>query len=79
VTAISVAIVGVGKIARDRHIPEIAGTEGIELVAIVDPKASLDGVAHFATLSELLGSKLDIDAVALCTPPQARAALAAAR
>jgi D-galactose 1-dehydrogenase len=78
VTAIRVAIVGVGKIARDRHIPAIAGTEGIELVAIVDPRTSLDGVAHFATLGELLGSKLDIDAVALCTPPQARAALAAA-
>ncbi len=77
-TAIRVAIVGLGKIARDRHIPAIAGTEGIELVAAADPKAALDGIAHFATLEKLLGSKLNIDAVALCTPPQARAALAAA-
>jgi D-galactose 1-dehydrogenase len=78
VTAIRVAIVGLGKIARDRHIPAIAGTEGIELVAAADPKASIDGIAHFKTLGALLASKLDIDAVALCTPPQARAALAAA-
>jgi D-galactose 1-dehydrogenase len=78
VTAVRVAIVGIGKIARDRHIPAIAQTEGIELVAAADPKASIDGIAHFATLEKLLASKTAIDAVALCTPPQARAALAAA-
>jgi D-galactose 1-dehydrogenase len=77
-TAIRLAIVGFGKIARDRHIPAIAGTEGIELAAVADPKTSIDGVAHFAALGELLAGKTDIDAVALCTPPQARAALAAA-
>jgi D-galactose 1-dehydrogenase len=78
VTAIRVAIAGLGKIARDQHIPAIAGTEGIELAATADPNASIDGIAHFATLSALLDSKLGIDAVVLCTPPQARAALAAA-
>jgi len=33
-TAIRVAIVGLGKIARDQHIPAIAGTPGIELTAV---------------------------------------------
>ena len=57
VTAIRLAIVGLGKIARDRHIPAIADTEGIELVAAADPNASIDGIAHFATLEKLLASK----------------------
>ena len=40
--------------------------------------ASIDGVAHFKTLDEMLASKHRIDAVAICTPPQARHAMAAA-
>src|SRR5260370_29861282 len=77
-TAIRLAIVGLGKIARDQHIPAIADTEGIELVAIASRNASIDGIAHFATLDELLAQAPDIDAVALCTPPQVRHAQAAA-
>jgi D-galactose 1-dehydrogenase len=78
VDAVRIAVIGFGKIARDRHIPAISGTSGIELVAVADPHASMDGVAHFKTLGELLAAKHPIDAVALCTPPQMRQALAAA-
>jgi len=73
-----IAIVGLGKIARDQHIPSIAATDGVELVAIASRNASLDGVAHFATLDELLAKASNIDAIALCTPPQGRHAQAAA-
>jgi D-galactose 1-dehydrogenase len=76
-TAIRLAIVGLGKIARDRHIPAIAGIAGIELTAVADPIARLDGVPHFDSLGELLTGAPEIDAVALCTPPQVRGALAA--
>ena len=38
----------------------------------------MDGIAHFATLDEMLAARHPIDAVALCTPPQTRRALAAA-
>jgi D-galactose 1-dehydrogenase len=76
-TAIRLAIVGLGKIAGDQHIPAIAGTEGIELAAIASRNASIDGIAHFTTLDELLATGPDIDAVALCTPPQVRHAQAA--
>src|SRR5258708_12521292 len=69
---------GRGKIGRDQHIPAIADTEGIELVAIASRNASIDGIAHFATLDELLAQAPDIDAVALCTPPQVRHVQAAA-
>ncbi len=77
-TAVRVAVVGCGKIARDRHIPAISDTAGIELVAVADPNAAMDGIAHFNSLDELLAAKHPIDAVALCTPPQTRHALAAA-
>ncbi len=77
-TAIRLAIVGLGKIARDQHVPAIAGTEGIELAAIASRNASIDGIAHFATLDELLAAAPDIHAVALCTPPQLRHGQAAA-
>jgi D-galactose 1-dehydrogenase len=77
VTAIQLAIVGLGKIARTQHVPAIAATPGIELAAVADPNATLEGVPHFATLDELLTQKPEIDAVAFCTPPQMRGALAA--
>jgi D-galactose 1-dehydrogenase len=77
-TAVRLAIVGFGKIAKTQHLPSIADTPGIELVAIADSKASADGIAHFETLEKLLDSGPEIDAVALCTPPQTRYALAAA-
>jgi D-galactose 1-dehydrogenase len=77
-TVIRVAIVGLGKIARDQHIPAIAETAGIELAAIASRNACIDGIEHFATLDDLLESTSDIDAVALCTPPQVRHGQAAA-
>jgi D-galactose 1-dehydrogenase len=77
-TAVRLAIVGLGKIARDQHIAAIADTEGIELVAVASRNASIDGIAHFTTLDELLAGAPNIDAVALCTPPQVRHAQATA-
>ena len=76
-TALQLAIVGLGKIATTRHLPAVAAIEGIELAAVVDPNTTLDGVPHFPTLAELLAQAPQIDAVALCTPPQVRGALAA--
>jgi len=75
---IRLAIVGLGKIARDQHLPAIAATPGIALAAVASRNAALDGVAHFATLDELLAGAPEIEAVALCTPPQVRRAQAAA-
>lgn len=77
-TALRVAIVGLGKIARDQHIPAIDATEGITLAAIASPDGGLAEVPHFATLDELLRNGPPIDAVSVCTPPQVRSRLAAA-
>lgn len=76
-SALRLAIVGLGKIARDQHLPAIAASDGVELVAVASRNASLEGVAHVATLEELLAGDLAVDAVALCTPPQVRRAQAA--
>ena len=75
---IRLALVGLGKIARDQHLPSIARTPGIELVAIASRNATLDAVPCFPDLATLLASGPKVDAVALCTPPQGRHAQAAA-
>ncbi|HTG38135.1 Gfo/Idh/MocA family oxidoreductase [Sphingomonas sp.] len=74
---IRVALVGLGKIARDQHIPAMAGNDAFELAATVSPNAPpIDGVRHFRSFDALIDSDAAVDAVALCTPPQARTPLA---
>jgi D-galactose 1-dehydrogenase len=77
-TALRVAIVGFGKIARDQHVPAIAATNGVTLAGVASRNASLPDLPHFATIEQLLRDGPPIDAVALCTPPQVRRAQAAA-
>jgi len=76
-TALRVAIVGFGKIARDQHVPAIAATDGVTLAAVASRNARLPDVPHFTTLEELLRDGPPIDAIGLCTPPQVRRAQAA--
>ena len=75
---IRLAIVGLGKIARDQHLGAIEATHGIELVAVASRNATLPGVASFDDIDELLASDVEVDAVSLCTPPQGRFAQARA-
>jgi D-galactose 1-dehydrogenase len=72
VTATDLAIVGVGKIARDQHLPSIEKSDAFRLAATVSRHTTVDGVANFATIDELLVARPDIAAVSLCMPPQAR-------
>ena len=68
-----------GKIARDQHLPAISGDPAFTLAATVSPHdRGLDGVPHFDSIDSLLTDGAEIDAVALCTPPQVRYGLAAA-
>ena len=67
---IRMGIVGVGKIARDQHIPRIAANPAFELVAIASRHGSVAGVANFSSLEAMLAGVPELDAVAICTPPQ---------
>lgn len=74
---IRIAVIGMGKIAHDQHLPSIAGNDAFVLAATVSSRGDAVGaVPHFRTLDELLDSEIAVDAVALCTPPQPRYDLA---
>jgi D-galactose 1-dehydrogenase len=69
---INVAIVGVGKIARDQHMPVIAASSQFELVACVSQQAAVDSVPVYRDLPTLFRACPQVQAVALCMPPQHR-------
>ena len=72
-----IAIIGFGKIARDQHVPAIAGNARFELAATVSRQgAGVEGVPSFASHRELLCAGLELDAVAITTPPSVRYAIA---
>jgi D-galactose 1-dehydrogenase len=71
-----IAVVGIGKIARDQHLPCIGKNRNFALVAGVSRSAKIDGLPNFESLSALKASKLKVDCVALCTPPAVRLAMA---
>jgi D-galactose 1-dehydrogenase len=68
-----IAIIGVGKIAQDQHIPVIERGEDFTLAGLVSQR----GVGHgdvpvFATPAELYAAMPEIGIVAICTPPGVR-------
>ncbi|MEP6868437.1 MAG: Gfo/Idh/MocA family oxidoreductase [Novosphingobium sp.] len=70
--SIRLALVGLGKIARDQHLPAVAATPGIELVAVASRNGKADGLPNFPDIVPMLASDTPIDAVVMCQPPQAR-------
>lgn len=69
---IRMGLVGLGKIARDEHLPAIAFTDGAQLVAVASRNAAAEGIANYPDLASMLAGQPDIDAVILCQPPQVR-------
>ena len=79
--ALKLGLVGIGKIARDQHIPALAADPRFELVATASRNAGVDGVAGFTSVEAMLAAVPELDAISICTPPNAHfeAALAALR
>lgn len=69
---IHLGLVGVGKIARDQHLPVIAASPYFELVATASRHGRAEGVPGHGALEEMLEAHPEIDAVSLCQPPQVR-------
>lgn len=67
-----IALVGIGKIARDQHIPAINADPDWTLAATVSRNASVGGVENFATIDALLQNRPDIGVVSLAIPPRPR-------
>ncbi len=75
---IRIALVGMGKIAQDQHLPALAANPDFRLAATVSRHGGpTEALPFFADIDELIGSGIALDAVALCTPPQVRREVAA--
>lgn len=74
------ALVGIGKIARDQHLPAISASSDWELGATVSRSepAKLDGVDWFSNIEDMLVARPDISVISLCLPPVPRYAVAEA-
>jgi D-galactose 1-dehydrogenase len=71
-----IAVIGVGKIAVDQHLPVIDASDDFELAATVSSR----GVGHgdvpvFRTAAELYAAMPEVGLVSICTPPGVRHAL----
>ncbi len=69
---LQIGLVGLGKIARDQHLPAIAATAGARLTAIASRNATMAGVNNYQSLAQMLGAEPMLDVVILCQPPEAR-------
>lgn len=77
VDKIRLGMVGIGKIARDQHLPAVAADDLFDLVATASRHARIDGTPGHDDIAKMLAGGIDLDAVSICTPPAGRYALAA--
>jgi L-arabinose 1- dehydrogenase len=73
---VAIGIAGVGKIARDQHLPAIASHDGFTLIAGASRNAKIDGVNNYPSIEAMLGAEPSLQAVSLCATPQVRFAQA---
>lgn len=78
-TTHKLGVIGLGKIAQDQHLPVIRANPAFELLAVSSQRGvAVEGVPHaFKSWQEMLRLP-DLEAVAICTPPQPRHEIARA-
>lgn len=69
---IKLGLTGIGKIARDQHLPALAGSADFELVATASRNGRVENVAGYPSIAELIAACPEVEAVSLCTPPDGR-------
>ena len=73
----AIGIIGLGKITEDQHVPVIAQNPAFRLAAVASQRGmKVEGVPTFRTPAEMYAGAAEITAVAVCTPPQVRHAIA---
>jgi D-galactose 1-dehydrogenase len=71
-----IAVIGIGKISQDQHLPVIDKSSHFTLAATVSTRGvGHGGVPVFRTAAELYKAMPEVDLVAICTPPSVRHAL----
>jgi predicted dehydrogenase len=73
---LKVGLLGIGKIARDQHIPSLRANPRFTLAACASRNTTVDGVPNFPDLETMLAAVPDLHCVSICTPPQAHFAAA---
>jgi D-galactose 1-dehydrogenase len=74
--AVKLAVVGLGKIAQDQHLPAIAASDDFELVCGASLQGECPAGRTYRDVGAMLAAEPGIEAVAMCQPPQARFAAA---
>ncbi len=73
-----VALVGIGKIALDQHVPALAASAEWELAATCSRQGAVADVPAYRDFAALLDERPEIGVVSLCLPPVPRFEYAAA-
>lgn len=73
-----IALVGIGKIAVDQHVPAIAASPDWDLAATVSRHGTVPGTPAFTDIDAMLTERPDIPVVSLALPPVPRFAYAEA-
>ncbi len=71
-----IALLGIGKIAVDQHVPAIETSPDWELAVTVSRHGTVDDVDAFTDLDAMLAERGDVRVVSLCLPPVPRYAAA---
>ncbi|MGR3497470.1 MAG: Gfo/Idh/MocA family protein [Limimaricola soesokkakensis] len=67
-----IALVGIGKIARDQHVPALQASSEWDLAATVSRSGTVEGAEAHRDFDTFLAARPDIDVISLCLPPQPR-------
>lgn len=70
--ATPICLVGIGKIAKDQHVPAIEGSSDWDLAATVSRAGTVDGVPAYQDFAAMLEERPDISVISLCLPPVPR-------
>jgi D-galactose 1-dehydrogenase len=74
--AFKLAVIGLGKIAQDQHLPVVAKNGDFAIAAVVSSRSGYRQVPAFKKPADLFASGIKLDAVSLCMPPAPRFAIA---